>query len=146
MLPTEQKRAESQAIEAVRQRDRFLAMLSHELRNPLGAILNAACVVKRLQQVQINLLMNAVKFTPAGGQIRLRLCREKDAAVLSVRDDGQGISSDMLERVFDLFVQADTTLHHQQGGLGIGLTLVRMLVEMHGGTVIEGHDVQLQPR
>jgi two-component system CheB/CheR fusion protein len=220
---TEQKRAESQAVEAVRQRDQFLAMLSHELRNPLGAILNAACVVKRLpaqqgpfanalavierqaqqmssllddlldvsrvmqgkislaqeevdlvdtvreavaavrgqlearnqklvlelpnqplylcgdptrlQQVQVNLLMNAVKFTPPGGQITLRLWREMDEAVLRVRDDGQGIPGDMLESIFELFVQADTTLHREQGGLGIGLTLVRMLVEMHGGRV-----------
>jgi CheY-like chemotaxis protein len=79
--------------------------------------------------------MNAVKFTPPGGQIRLRLYRDGDQAVLSVRDDGQGIPGDMLERIFELFVQADTTLHRQQGGLGIGLTLVRMLVEMHGGQV-----------
>ena len=220
---SEQKRAESLAVEAVRQRDQFLAMLSHELRNPLGAILNAACVVKRLpaqagpfsdalavierqaqqmsyllddlldvsrvmqgkiamsqekvdltgivsdavaavrslldarnqtltldisdqplhvrgdparlQQIQVNLLTNAVKFTPLGGQIRLRLQREDEAAVLNVADDGEGISRDMLESIFELFVQADTTLHRQQGGLGIGLTLVRMLVEMHGGRV-----------
>ncbi len=220
---SEQKRAESQAVEAVRQRDQFLAMLSHELRNPLGAILNAACVVKRmppqdgsfgealavierqaqqmssllddlldvsrvmqgkismaqdevdlgatardavaavrsaaesrgqelvveiaeptllvrgdptrLQQIQVNLLMNAVKFTPTGGQIALRLRPEDGLAVLSVEDNGDGIAGDMLERVFELFVQADTTLHRQQGGLGIGLTLVRMLVKMHGGDV-----------
>jgi two-component system CheB/CheR fusion protein len=89
----------------------------------------------RLQQVQVNLLMNAVKFTPPGGHITLRLCREEDVAVLIVRDDGQGIRADMLESIFELFEQADTTLHREHGGLGIGLTLVRMLVEMHGGQV-----------
>jgi two-component system CheB/CheR fusion protein len=220
---SEQKRAEGLAVEAVRQRDQFLAMLSHELRNPLGAILSAACVVKRmqaqtgpfgdalavierqaqqmsallddlldisrvmqgkislvreevdlaavlseavaavrtladarqlalvvdvpnrplivrgdparLQQIQVNLLMNAVKFTPPGGRIFLRLQLEGQDAVLTVEDNGIGIADGMLESVFDLFVQADTTLHRQLGGLGIGLTLVRMLVEMHGGRV-----------
>lgn len=220
---SQQKRAESVALEAVRQRDQFLAMLSHELRNPLGAILNAACVVKRmpaqagafgdalgvierqaqqmsallddlldisrvmqgkvslardevdlagiqaeavaavrplmelrgqtltvevagqplmtrgdaarLQQIQVNLLMNAMKFTPPGGRISFRLQRDQQDALLTIEDNGIGIAAGMLENVFELFVQADTTLHRQQGGLGIGLTLVRMLVEMHGGRV-----------
>ena len=79
--------------------------------------------------------MNAVKFTPPGGRISLRLQREDQDAVLSVEDNGTGIARDMLESVFELFVQADTTLHREYGGLGIGLTLVRMLVKMHGGHV-----------
>lgn len=220
---SQQKRAESLALEAVRQRDQFLAMLSHELRNPLGAILNAACVIQRLpaqagalgsalgvierqaqqmsallddlldisrvmqgkvslagdeidlagiqseavavvqplmelrnqtltvevtgqplmargdaarlQQIQVNLLMNAMKFTPPGGRILFRLQRDGRDAVLTIEDNGIGIEEGMLESVFELFVQADDTLHRQQGGLGIGLTLVRMLVEMHGGRV-----------
>ena len=89
----------------------------------------------RLQQIQVNLLMNAVKFTPPGGRISLRLQREDQEAVLIVEDNGTGIARDMLESVFELFVQADTTLHREYGGLGIGLTLVRMLVNMHGGHV-----------
>ena len=218
-----QKRAERLAVEAVRQRDHFLAMLSHELRNPLGAILSAACVAQRmpastgpfdealavierqarqmssllddlldisrvmrgkislareavdligvlreavaavratvearsqtlvvdvpdpplivhgdparLQQIQVNLLMNASKFTPPGGRILLRLHGENRDAVLTVEDTGSGIASGMLENIFEMFFQADTALHREGGGLGIGLTLVRTLAEMHGGQV-----------
>jgi PAS domain S-box-containing protein len=219
---TEQKRAEEKVHEAVRRRDQFLAMLSHELRNPLGAIVTATALLKkqlaeneharplailqrqslqmarllddlleanrvtentielkrqvvdlravaseaaegsrtcmearrvtftadlgreplfidgdpaRLQQLQVNLLQNAAKYTAPGGHVTLALTREADSAVLCVRDDGAGIPKEMLESVFELFVQGSRKLDRSQGGMGLGLTLVRSLVAMHGGTV-----------
>jgi two-component system CheB/CheR fusion protein len=220
---TEQVRARAKIDDEVRRRDEFLAMLSHELRNPLGAVVTATAMLKsadspsplqartvsvlerqsrqmarllddlleasrvtqnkielrrrvvdlrlisseaaeavrpqmedkdldfvvdldpeplwvhgdaaRLQQVQINLLTNAAKYTARGGHVSLRARAETGGAVIRVTDDGAGISSQMLESVFDLFVQGRQTLDHSAGGLGVGLTLVRALVEMHGGTV-----------
>lgn len=218
------KLAESNLQQAIRNRDHFLAMLSHELRNPLGAILNAAqlldqtialdderrhaaCQVvrrqseqmrlllddlldvsrvtqnkivlrrqncslaeviaeamdtvqpivgsreqwleasglesalrvdgdpARLQQVIINLLKNASKYSPSGSPIAVRLRQENGQAVVQVKDNGVGIASDMLDRVFDLFVQSDATLDRADGGMGVGLTLVKAIVELHGGTV-----------
>jgi signal transduction histidine kinase/CheY-like chemotaxis protein len=199
---------------AVRQRDQFLAMLGHELRNPLAAIalansleeperhdviqrqvhhltrlvddlLDVARVTSgkialqrehrdlrdivrasiaslsplwqkkrpsvrvmtpnnpvpvygdpvRLEQIVVNLLTNAAKYTPVDGQIDLQLDCEGHAALLEVRDTGVGIAHDMLDRVFDLFAQAEGSLARSQGGLGIGLTLVRDLVRLHGGSV-----------
>jgi len=213
----------SAAVEADRRKDEFLAMLSHELRNPLAAISTALHVLRtrsandqvrtralsvvarqvehqtrlvndlmdvsrltqgkielrkepvdltlvaaraaetatplieqrrhgfslalasqplcvegdaaRLEQVVVNLLTNAAKYTERGGRIWLEAARDGDHALLRVRDTGAGIPPAMLARVFDLFVQAERTLDRSQGGLGIGLTLVRSLVEMHGGTV-----------
>jgi PAS domain S-box-containing protein len=89
----------------------------------------------RLSQAISNLLNNAAKFTPEGGRIWLKAERQDGSAVVSVRDSGIGIAPDMLPRIFDMFTQADSTRERAQGGLGIGLTLVRTLVEMHGGTV-----------
>jgi two-component system CheB/CheR fusion protein len=220
---TEQHHAEEKIQEAVRRRDQFLAMLSHELRNPLGSIVTATSILKnhaaatppparlldivdrqaqqmthllddlleasrvtqnkidlktrvvdlrsvareaadavrdqmvsrgiafhveigpdpllvdgdpaRLQQIQVNLLHNAGKYTDRGGTVTLRAVREGNEAVLRVRDDGAGISPELLEPVFDLFVQSGRTLDRSGGGLGVGLTLVRSLVLMHGGTV-----------
>jgi two-component system, chemotaxis family, CheB/CheR fusion protein len=220
---TSEKSAEAKIQEAVRRRDQFLAMLSHELRNPLGAIVTAASMLKtdtsdlpeagrslgvlerqsqqmarllddlleasrvtqnkielhkhfvdlravardaadavrgamnaqgveftvdlpsepvpiegdpaRLQQIHVNLLSNAAKYTPPGGHVRLSVDRSADAAVIRVRDDGSGIAPQMLDSVFDLFVQSTRTLDRAAGGLGLGLTLVRALVEMHGGSV-----------
>ena len=212
---------------AVRQRDQFLAMLGHELRNPLATITNAMSVLDaasppddaleteqreiirrqtdhlarlvddlldvsritsgkivlqrrpvdlcdlarravkaidgaarkqrhevfvaaspncqpvfvdadpvRLEQVINNLLTNAIKYTPAGGRIILSADIGPDGqAQLRVRDNGMGITPDLLPRVFDLFTQAEPGLDRSQGGLGIGLTLVRALVEMHDGRV-----------
>jgi PAS domain S-box-containing protein len=212
--------ARADAEAASRGKDAFLAMLSHELRNPLGAISNAVHVLERvdggaaavhareiiarqtqhlgrlvddlldvsralsgkislrrevvdvaavveralaavksteatasrelslearpahvhgdavrLEQVVNNLLENALKYTPAGGRIRIAVGTRDDTAVLDVEDSGVGIAPELLPRVFDLFVQADDSLDRAAGGLGIGLTLVRRIVEMHGGRV-----------
>lgn len=89
----------------------------------------------RLAQVISNLLTNAAKYTDQGGLIHLAAVMDGDDAVISVRDTGIGISADLLPRVFDLFTQGDRSLARSEGGLGIGLTLVRRLVELHGGSV-----------
>lgn len=89
----------------------------------------------RLAQVLTNLLNNAAKYTGKGGQIWLNAWRERSSVVVTVRDNGEGIPADMLPRVFDLFTQVDRTSTRAQGGLGIGLTLVRSLVHLHGGSV-----------
>jgi two-component system CheB/CheR fusion protein len=94
----------------------------------------------RLAQVVANLLHNAAKYTPEGGHVRLDARREGDQVVLRVADDGIGLSPEVLPRVFDLFAQAEPGLPHSQGGLGIGLTLVQGLVEMHGGSVAAGSE------
>ena len=212
-----------QREKAVRQRDEFLAMLSHELRNPLAPIRNAAYVLAaldiddevfhscrqmidkqarhitrlvddlldasrlevgkvqlRLQRVELNesvaaavescatatssqkhrvnlrlhpaplavradpvrleqaicnLVLNAAKFTPAGGTIDVDVSSEDGCALVRVADNGLGIRPDMLESIFDLFTQDSVTLARTKGGLGIGLTLVKRLVELHGGSV-----------
>jgi signal transduction histidine kinase len=214
--------------DGIRQRDQFLAMLGHELRNPLGAVLTAAEVIDlatrdegavsapvvsrqaaairrqggvltrlvddlldvarvttgkvpirrrpvelseivvraveaaagratlkgvetqvalelspawisgdatRLDQVVSNLLTNAIKYTPAGGRVQVTLKADGPNAVLALRDTGVGIEPELLPQIFDLFKQADRTLARAEGGLGIGLTLVRTLVELHGGRV-----------
>jgi CheY-like chemotaxis protein/two-component sensor histidine kinase len=89
----------------------------------------------RMAQVLSNLLNNAAKYTNPGGQIRLAAASEGADAVFRVRDNGIGIPPEMLSGIFDLFAQVDHSLDHSQGGLGLGLTLVRSLVEMHGGSV-----------
>jgi signal transduction histidine kinase len=216
---------------ALRQRDEFLAMLSHELRNPLAPMRNAAYLMKRLdidnalfvktrdlmerqvthmarlvddlldvsrlelgkvqlkmrsvdlnaaisaaaetclpmiaareqtlklelppepgyiradpvrlEQIICNLITNAAKFTPEGGKIIVEAWCDPGNASLTVRDSGIGIDARMLSSVFDLFTQDATTLERSQGGLGIGLTIVKRLVELHGGTIrvaSEGRD------
>jgi len=220
---TDRKRAEDEARLALQRRDQFLAMLSHELRNPLGALVNAAHLLARdgvsseahaearhviqrqtkqmagllddlldvsriaqnrirlqrkrvklndaveealvvvrpqleanhlrlavdlgsdacyclgdagrLQQMVVNVLTNAVKYTPPGGEIALSMSRDNHDVVISVRDSGVGIRPEMLQRIFDMFVQADETLDRAKGGMGVGLTLVRAVAELHGGRV-----------
>lgn len=94
----------------------------------------------RLSQVFMNLLTNAAKYTPERGYIRLTARREGDEAIVSVRDNGLGIPAEKLSNLFEMFFQVDGTLEKAQGGLGIGLSLVRRLVEMHGGTVTANSD------
>ena len=220
---TERQRAESQLRENDRRKDEFLAMLAHELRNPLAPLSNAlylwpmvesdrakvaelrammerqvrqltrliddlldvsrisrgkielrrsmislhdalrdaiesvraqveqhgqALVVEddtreitldgdaaRLTQVFGNLLNNASKYTQDGGTIRVVARRDADEAVVRVIDNGRGIPPQMLDRVFEMFVQVDAALESRSGGLGIGLALSRRLVELHGGTI-----------
>jgi signal transduction histidine kinase len=89
----------------------------------------------RMEQVLTNLLVNAAKYTTDGGQITLRLDSAGDQAVFTVRDNGMGISPEALPRVFELFVQEDSGSKHASSGLGIGLALVRKIVELHDGNV-----------
>ncbi len=216
-----QRQAEHALRTADRAKDEFLAMLGHELRNPLASVSNAAQLLKmakhqpqvlenvsailgrqvehmtrlvddllevgrvtggkvrlqrepldlsativhwldawrsdsrflhhdvstalqpvwvfadraRIEQVFSNLLDNAIKYTPAGGQIRISLRAENAKAILEISDTGLGMPPELIGRVFDLFVQGERTLAREQGGLGIGLTMVKRLVELHGGTV-----------
>jgi PAS domain S-box-containing protein len=222
-IAIENARLFSEVREADRRKDEFLAMLAHELRNPLAPIRNALHIMKqsgpggsvgeqvremmerqvqhmtrmvddlldvsritrgkielrkevvdlasvvsrtveairpliedrhqeltvelprdsvrleadptRLEQVLANLLNNAAKYTDHEGHIWLSAEQKGGELVLRVKDTGMGLAADMLSRIFEPFVQSDRVLHHSQGGLGIGLTLVRSLVEMHGGTV-----------
>jgi two-component system CheB/CheR fusion protein len=89
----------------------------------------------RIEQVIVNLLTNAAKYTPEGGDISVKAHPENEHVVIKVRDSGVGIPREMLSRVFELFMQVEPTLDRARGGLGIGLTVVRHLTEMHGGTV-----------
>ncbi len=92
----------------------------------------------RLQQVVWNLLSNAIKFTPGGGRVSVALTRAGAAAVISVTDTGDGIPASLLPYVFDRFTQGDTSVTRMHGGLGLGLSIVRHIVELHGGQVSAG--------
>jgi PAS domain S-box-containing protein len=105
-----------------------------------GSVLGDA---ERLQQVVWNLLSNAIKFTPAGGYVELRLERAGSQAEMIVSDSGQGISPDFLPHVFERFRQADSSITRSYGGMGLGLSIVKSIVELHGGSVrveSEGED------
>ena len=122
------------------------AEMTGELR-PLEVALNLNDVwvqvdSTRLDQVIGNLLSNAARYTPAGGRVEIDVHRDKDTAGLAVRDTGLGIAPELLPRVFDLFVQGERPLDRPAGGLGVGLTLVKRLVELHDGTV----EVESSPR
>ncbi|HUQ89555.1 MAG TPA: ATP-binding protein [Vicinamibacterales bacterium] len=94
----------------------------------------------RLVQVLCNLLTNAVKFTPRDGRLALRVSLEGSDVVIAVEDSGKGIAAELLPRVFDLFVQGGQPLDRRAGGLGLGLSIVKTLVQMHGGTVLAQSD------
>jgi len=132
-MPVDLRNLLGKAVESCRH---FIDQHGHELsvtlsEEPMLADVDAV----RIEQVLGNLLNNATKYTPADGKIWLSLEREEDTAIIRVRDSGIGISAAMLPSIFDLFVQAERALDRAQGGLGIGLALVKSLVEMHGGSV-----------
>jgi CheY-like chemotaxis protein/two-component sensor histidine kinase len=106
-----------------------------EVRLPLAQTLFVQADVTRLCQIVSNLLNNAAKYTPDGGRIEVSAQREDGMAVVTVKDSGVGIPPAMLPRVFDMFAQVDRHSERAQGGLGIGLALVKQLVAMHGGEV-----------
>jgi two-component system, sensor histidine kinase len=112
----------------------------HELIVDLPSTLPLVGDPVRLTQVFANLLTNAAKYTNAGGRIELRARQDETRAVVSVHDNGIGIPASHLTSVFDMFMQVDRSNRRAQGGLGIGLTLVRSLVEMHGGRVAARSD------
>ncbi len=114
--------------------------LVDERRQQLAVNLPAERIVldadyRRLSQVVSNLLNNAAKYTPNGGRILLTAERQDNAVVVSIKDNGIGISAELLPDIFDIFVQAKSSHESERGGLGLGLTLVRSLVELHGGNV-----------
>jgi PAS domain S-box-containing protein len=132
--PLEPRPVIEAAVEAVRP-----AALAKGIRLDLGLDPNAGVIIgdsNRLQQVVWNLLSNAVKFTPRGGSVRIRLRERGSHLEIEVSDSGIGIAPDLLPHVFERFRQGDSSSTRVQGGLGLGLTLVKQLVEMHGGTVI----------
>ena len=138
-IKVEQQRVEMAAVvaEAVQsmRREAELAALELDVALPDNAGTIIGDVV-RLQQVVANLLSNAIKFTPAGGRIGVTLERLDDATIrLSVRDTGVGIRPDLLPRIFDRFLQGDASRTRGRGGLGLGLAIVRHLVELHGGLI-----------
>ena len=122
-----------EAIEAVRADIEAKALVLVAELDPRTGEVNGDPM--RLQQVVTNLLSNAVKFTPAGGRLEVRLAREGEHARLSVADSGEGIDPEVLRHVFEPFLQADTSTRRTHQGLGLGLAIVRQLVEAHGGRV-----------
>ena len=123
----------SRAVESTRS---LMESRRHELIvSEPDAPLRLEADATRLEQILVNLLSNAAKYTDPGGRIHLMAKQENERVCLIVRDNGIGISAEMLSRVFEMFAQVDQSLERTQGGLGIGLALVRRLVELHGGTV-----------
>jgi PAS domain S-box-containing protein len=132
-LPLDLKSVVYNAVEQVRP---FIEAQRHHLLFDLAA--ETAYVMgdqKRLVQIVTNLLNNAAKYTPQGGAIQIRLMVDADLITLSIDDNGIGIPVDLQPHVFELFIQADRTSDRAQGGLGIGLALVKNLTDLHGGTV-----------
>jgi signal transduction histidine kinase/ActR/RegA family two-component response regulator len=122
------------ALDAVRPASVAKAINIRTILDPdTGAVAGDA---GRLQQVVWNLLMNAIKFTPPGGEVQLRLQRVSSHLQIVVSDTGQGIAPEMLPHVFERFRQADSSSTRPHGGLGLGLALVKHIVELHGGTAV----------
>jgi PAS domain S-box-containing protein len=131
--PTDLRRVVEAAVDTVRPAATAKSInLSTEFEPGVGPVMGEP---RRLQQVVWNLLLNAVKFTPIGGEVRVRVKRENSHVCLTVSDNGRGISRDFLPHVFDRFRQGDQSTTRVHGGLGLGLSIVRHLVELHGGTV-----------
>jgi signal transduction histidine kinase/ActR/RegA family two-component response regulator len=120
-------------IDAVRPAADARAIVLDAQLDPRAA--QTSCDKARIQQVIWNLLSNAIKFTPKGGTVSIRLSREGSDLRISVSDNGQGISPELLPHVFERFRQADNSTRRQYGGLGLGLSIVKHVTEMHGGTV-----------
>ncbi|MFN2644641.1 MAG: ATP-binding protein [Burkholderiales bacterium] len=102
---------------------------------PIAGAVPVCVDADRIQQVLGNLLDNAIKYTPRGGKIIFDLTTEGGDAIVRIEDTGIGMSAEILPRIFDLFTQEETSRPHARGGVGLGLALVRELVELHGGTV-----------
>jgi PAS domain S-box-containing protein len=132
----------AEAVETVRQEAQAKGItIDEHLEARIGAVAGDSA---RLQQVLWNLLTNAVKFTPAGGHIDVTLRARSEGAEITVSDNGAGIRADVLPHIFDRFHQADRSITRRFGGLGLGLSIVKHIVEMHGGSVLaqspgEGH-------
>lgn len=120
------------AIDTVRSAAVAKGILLHPVLSQIGRVSGDTA---RLQQIIWNLLSNAIKFTPAGGQVEIRLERDGNQAKIMVRDTGKGIKPDFLPHIFESFRQEDASTTRQYGGLGLGLAIVRHLVEAHGGTI-----------
>jgi signal transduction histidine kinase/ActR/RegA family two-component response regulator len=129
--PLDLAEAVHRAVSAVQGMDPAIQHVVQVDAQPVGVSFDPA----RLEQVVVNLLTNALKFTPAGGAIRVSVRAGTDTAILVVEDEGIGIPEDVLPRIFDLFFQGERTAARSEGGLGIGLTLVKTLTELHGGTI-----------
>jgi signal transduction histidine kinase len=127
----------TRAVEAA---EALMAAKRHQLTVDAEPSLPIRGDAARLQQVFVNLLSNAAKYTSEGGRIRVSARRRGDEAIVSVSDNGIGLTPEVLPRVFDLFTQVHTSIDRAQGGLGIGLTVVKSLVEMHGGTIVAQSD------
>ena len=125
----------AQAMETVepliQEKHHEISVVSHRARAPLRVYADPT----RLVQCVVNVLTNAAKYTQPHGIIRVETAEEAGEAVLSITDNGPGITFDLLPHIFDLFVQSERTLDRSQGGLGIGLSLVKRLIEMHGGRI-----------
>jgi CheY-like chemotaxis protein/two-component sensor histidine kinase len=133
MVPVNLASTIKAALETVRLAAEAKSIQIQTMFDPtIGQVLGDAA---RLQQVIWNLLTNAVKFTPEGGRVEIQLQQIGSQAQIQVRDTGKGISPDFLPHVFEYFRQADATTTRTFGGLGLGLAIVRHLVELHGGTV-----------
>jgi CheY-like chemotaxis protein len=135
--PLEMVRVMEAAIDAVRPAADAKGVRLQPVLDSHATIIGDA---DRLQQVVWNLLTNAIKFTPRGGRVQVRLRRQASHVEIAVADDGQGIVPEFLPYVFDRFRQADASATRKTGGLGLGLSIVRQLVELHGGVVTASSD------
>jgi PAS domain S-box-containing protein len=136
-MPVDLSAVVSAAVEAA---EPLIRQRGHELSVRSGLPMVVIGDAARLQQCLVNLLANAAKYTDPGGRIEVELAHEGAGAVIRVADNGAGIARDLLPHVFELFVQSDRTLDRSLGGLGIGLSVVKRLVEMHGGAVAAHSD------
>jgi signal transduction histidine kinase len=134
-LQPERTRMEDAIRHAVESVQPVVTARGQQLDLRLGEVSSVHGDPTRLAEVVTNLLNNATKYTPPGGHIEVTLAQENRTVVVRVRDSGVGIAPDMLPRVFDMFAQADTSMDRSSGGLGLGLTLAKRLVEMQGGAL-----------